>query len=236
MIKNASSSLQVHLRGLPALLGLSLMISAATLAADDSSTLPEVSKDGLHLMKGTKAEIVYVKPGASLEGYTAVMLADCYVDFKKDWQKDYNMNEVGLQGRISDKDAEHIKKDLAAEFNKVFAEELTKKGHTVVDQPGDNVLLLRPALVNVVVNAPDPRNEMGRTLVESAGAMTLYMDMFDSSTNDILVRVIDQRGDDESFAQRANRATNRAAADRIIRFWADLLSEQIGKVKDSSGS
>jgi len=36
--------------------------------------------------------------------------------------------------------------------------------------------------------------------------------------------------DDEGFAQRANRVTNKAAADRMLRHWAELLAKHLGNV------
>jgi len=197
--------------------------------------LPEVSSDGLHLLKDTKVAVAYAKPGASLDPYTKLKILDCFVDFEKDWQRDYNMNEIGLDGRITDKDAEEIKQGLAAEFKKVFTEVLTKQGFELVDDVGPDVLLLRPALINVDVVAPDvARIGMSRTFVRSAGSMTLYMELYDSATSTLLARVVDPQGDDEGFAQQANRVTNKAAADRILRSWAELLGKHLGEVKDET--
>lgn len=194
--------------------------------------LPEVDKDGLHLLKDTKVAVAYAKPGASLEPYTKLKILDCFVDFKKDWERDYNMNQLGLEGRVTDKDAEAIKDGLAAEFKKVFTDELTKKGFEVVDDVGPEVLLLRPALINVDVVAPDiMRAQMERTWIQSAGEMTLYMELYDSATSTLLARVVDPQADDRAFAQQANRATNKAAADRILRSWAELLATHLDEVK-----
>jgi hypothetical protein len=195
--------------------------------------LPEVDKDGLHLLKDTEVAVAYAKPGASLDPYTKLKILDCFVDFQKDWQRDYNMNEIGLDGRVTDKDAEAIKKGLADEFKKVFTDVLTKKGHEVVDDVGPDVLLLRPALINVDVVAPDVnRVGMARTFVRSAGEMTLYMEFYDSATSTLLARVVDPQADNEGFAQQADRVTNKAAADRILRSWAELLSKHLGEVKN----
>ncbi len=194
--------------------------------------LPEVDKDGLHLLKDTKVSVAYAKPGASLAPYDKVQLLDCFVDFQKDWQRDYNMNEIGLEGRVTDKDAEAIKKRLADEFSKVFTEVLTKKGFEVVDDTGPDVLLLRPALINVDVAAPDTRSAgMGRTFVRSAGAMTLYMELYDSASSELLARVVDPQGDRNTMGMASDRATNKAAADRILRSWAELLAKHLGEVK-----
>ena len=40
--------------------------------------LPEVTHDGLHLVKGTGFEAFYLEPGASLAGYREVEILDCY--------------------------------------------------------------------------------------------------------------------------------------------------------------
>lgn len=199
--------------------------------------LPEVDKDGLHLLNDTKVAVAYAKPGATLDKYTKVKLLDCFVEFQKDWQRDYNMNEIGLDGRVTDKDAQEIKTRLAAQFKKVFTKELTKKGYPVVDDVGPDVLLLRPALINVDVAAPDLMTAgIERTYVRSAGNMTLYMEMYDSATSTLLARVADPQADDPAFAQRADRASNTMAADRILEAWADLLAKHLGEVKDATTS
>jgi hypothetical protein len=208
-------------------------LAGTAVAAKDE--LPEVSSDGLHLIKGSKVRIAYAKPGATLNQYNKVIILDCYVDFVKDWQRDYNMNEVGLSGRVSDKDAEKIKKSLGEEFKKVFTEQLTKKGQQIVEEAGPDVLVLRPALINVDVVAPDIATaNRSRTWIESAGGMTLFLELYDSTSGTLLARVIDPQADRSSFAKQATRVTNKAAADRIMRDWADLLAEHLGDIKSAS--
>lgn len=192
--------------------------------------LPEVDSDGLHLVKDTKVYAAYAKPGADLSAYDKVMLVGCFVNFAKDWQKDYNMDQIGLDGRVTDKDAETIKTRLADEFAKVFTKELTKKGFPVVTESGPGVLLLRPALINVDVVAPDvDRVGIQGTLVQSAGGMTLYMELYDSATSTLIGRVVDPQADDSSLGHLANRVTNKAAADEILRHWAELLAKHLGE-------
>ena len=205
---------------------VSAVLSVPVFAKDK---LPEVDSDGLHLVEKSKVRAAYMKPGTDLSIYSKVKILECYVDFVKDWEKDYNLNQIGLNGRIRDKDAEAIKTRLAAEFTKVFTDELTKAGFPVVDEAGADVLLLRPALINVDVTAPDVMSAgMQTTLIRSAGEMTLYMEMYDSATNTLIARVVDPEADQEGFAQVANRVTNKAAADRILRHWAKLLAKHLG--------
>lgn len=207
-----------------------LMFSNGVLA--EKKQLPEIDKDGLHLVKNSKVAVAYALPGGNLGEYSKVMLLDCYVQFKDNWARDYNMDEIGLEGRVGDKDMQRIQKGLADEFRNEFTKTLTKDGHQVVDAAGPGVLLLRPAIVNLDVTAPDMmRASRGNTWVRSAGSMTLYMELYDSESGTLLARVVDPRYDPDNGAQIANRATNKSAADRIIRSWAELLSSHLTEVK-----
>jgi hypothetical protein len=210
--------------------GLALA-SPAGLAADEPA--PEVTKDGLHLYKQTKERIAYVRPGATFTQYKKVMLLDCYVEFSKDWVKNYNRDQRDPSRQIRDSDLDRAKTALQKDFRKIFTEELQEGGrYQVVDAGGPEVLVLRPALINIQVNAPDLM-AAGRsaTYVESAGAMTIYLELWDSASNTILARVIDGQVDPSLYGQRSSSVTNRAAADRMMRSWADELRSRLDLVR-----
>ncbi|MCX7054917.1 MAG: DUF3313 family protein [Proteobacteria bacterium] len=194
---------------------------------------PETTQEGLVLQKSTKSRIVYVKPGATFTQYNRVAILEPLVEFEKDWQKDYNNSRMGLEGRVSDKDIDRMKTGLAAEFKKVFTKELQDKGgYQVVDTAASDVLVLRPALLNVEVNAPDMMTAgVNATVVRSAGQMTLFLELWDSSTNTLLARIMDAAADSDSFAKQANRVTNVQAADRILGDWAHELRVRLDEIK-----
>jgi hypothetical protein len=80
---------------------------------------PQTTADGLQLAKSSKTRLVYLKPGATFSQYDRVAILDCYVEFEKDWQKDYNSSRVGLEGRVTDKAAaDRIQEDWADELCK----------------------------------------------------------------------------------------------------------------------
>jgi hypothetical protein len=194
---------------------------------------PQVSPEGMQLQPTkSKHRIVYLKPGANFSQYQRVAILDALVEFEKDWQKDYNSSRVGLSGRVSDSDVERMKTGLASEFKKVFSDELQNKGgYQVVDTAAPDVLVLRPALLNVEVNAPDVMSAgIEATVVRSAGQMTLFLELWDSSTNTILARAMDAEADNDAFAKQANRVTNTQAADRILRDWAHELRGRLDEV------
>jgi len=201
---------------------LGLAFSSAVLGADPP---PDVTADGLHLQKSTKSTLVYVKPGAAFGKYDKVAILDCLVEFDKNWQRDYNSSATT---RVSDSDMDRIKKDLADEFKKVFTKELTKGGYQVVDSGAPDVLVLRPAILNLRVTAPDLMTSgISRTVMRSAGSMTLYLELWDSVSNAILARAIDAQGDPGTIGQVSSRVTNTAAADSILRRWADILRDRL---------
>ena len=211
-----------------------LFTGPVALAAEEP---PQVSPDGLELVKHTKSRVVYVRPGADLSGYRRVAILDCEVQFEENWQDDYNRSQRSLQYQVRDSDVERMKTDLAAECKRVFAEELSRKdGYEVVDFPAPDVLVLRPGLVDVEVNAPDLRSGIGATIVRSAGQMTLFLELWDSTSSTLLGRVLDFQQDPEGIAARANRITNKAAADRILMDWAQELRKHLEAAQGQSGA
>ena len=69
-----------------------------------------------------------------------------------------------------------------------------RAGHDIVDVNGDDVLIIKPSIINLVIRAPDTgAGGRSRTVVADAGEMTLYMEFYDSMTNDKIGIVIDPR-------------------------------------------
>ena len=194
--------------------------------------LPEVTVDGLHLVPDSKMAIVYAEPGADLAPYNRVLLLDAQVAFKKNWERDQKSRTT--MNRVSSKDVERIRNSLAEEFQKVFKTALEEAGYDVTDETGEDVLIIRPAIINLDVNAPDTRSA-GRstTFTASAGEMTLYVELYDSLTGDIIAKALDRKADraNSSFYTWANSTTNRAAARRILKGWAKILVNALNEAR-----
>jgi hypothetical protein len=203
------------------------LLSGAAMAKKEE--LPAVSHDGLELRKGKVAEVVYVRPGVDFSGYRRFAILECPVAFSKDWERERRTGAM----RVSQKDMEEIKAGLSAEFLKIFKEELQDKGgYTIVTEGAEDVLILRPAIIDLEVSAPDTMTA-GRsyTLSESAGGMTLYLEIFDSVTGQILARAIDRQEDrGMGRIQWQNSVTNKSEADRILRRWAEALRARLDEV------
>jgi hypothetical protein len=220
-------------------LGLVLLTACATGTTGTAGTgtagksaFPPVSPDGLHLVPNTTVAAVYMKPGADLSQYDKIALLDTYVSFAKNWERDYN-EEATFENQISDKDMQTIREKVASEFTKEMTKVLsTQDGRQFVTTGGSGVLILRPAIINLQITQPDLMTPgMEQTFVTSAGSMTLYLELLDGKTGDLIARVIDpEAADDAGMAQVANGVTNTADFDRIVQRWAQLLNSHLAQI------
>jgi len=94
-----------------------------------------------------------------------------------------------------------------------------------------DVLILRPAIVDVRVTAPDIMSAgMDANVISSAGSGTFYLELW-APPHTLLARAMDAEADQQPFAQQANSVTNMAAADIILRKWADDLISHLDAVR-----
>ncbi len=209
----------------PLLITLAMALTGFSVAQAHDD-LPVIDKDGLELRDHSSLRVVYARPGATLEPYKRIALLDCFVAFDEGWLKNYNRTVRGADRRITEEDMERIKREVAEEFRKVFTKELEEEGgYEIVTVAAEDVLVLRPAIINLWPAAPDTRRP-GRTttIVNSAGRMTLYLELYDAKSDQLLAKVIDPRASrGQGGFGLSNSATNKSEADRILRRWADVL-------------
>lgn len=220
---------------LTGLLGLGLLLALAGCAANQ---IPTTTHDGLVLDPTAKNAEVYKKPGVSLAGYDEFGLVPCEVAFRKNWLRDQNRDRIDLGNRVTQKDVDRIRDTLAAECDKHFRAALEKDPpYTLVEtfSEGEQVLILRPAIVNLDIAAPDILSPgMSRSYTTSAGEMTLVLEMLDGTTGETLVRALDrQRAADIGSLQWTNSVTNKADAERALRYWANLLRKALDEATRS---
>ena len=140
--------------------------------------------------------------------------------------------------RVSNKDMERIRGEAAELLHESFRKELDEVGgYKFVEKSADKVMILRPALIDLEITAPDiPVAGRVDTYIASAGAATIYIELFDSVSGEILARVIDRRRmQDYGHARWANKVTNRADAARMFRRWATLLRQGMDEQRQEAG-
>ena len=217
--------------------GLLISVLAAGSAAGKKKAeeVAKVTHDGLHLVPGTEVAAAWVKPDADFSGYERIMLLDAYVAFRKNWEMEQRRSSVH---RVTTRDIERMKTEMAELFREVFVEELSgEDGYPVVDTAETDVLLLRPAIIDLDVTAPDVRSTArSYNFAASAGAATLFLELYDAVSGEILARAIDRQvAGETAFVQWTDKMTNRAAARDVLAKWAGLLRKRLDEIHAKPG-
>ena len=201
----------------------------------ESKELPEYTMEGLKRVPNPHSlAVVYAEPGANLSQYQRVYLAEPYVAFRKNWERD---QYSGTGRRVKTKDMENIKENVRDLFLEVFTQELTDGGYDLAEGVGEDVLVAKAAIIDLDVNAPDTmRAGRSATFVSHAGSMTLYIELYDSETGDLLAKALDPRSDyDRAYMQWQTGPANRAAGKRMMKPWAVALREGLDRAHKETG-
>jgi hypothetical protein len=230
-----------HMRIRPLSLAFATILAATflfngTAMAASKQDVPETTPEGLKLVKNEKHRLVYLADDVDFGVYSKVYIVDAAVAFAKNWQRDYNRQERDLSRKVSDKDVERIKNSLSAEFKKVFTQTMIDNGLEVVTELGPDVVVLRPAIINLVVNAPDIQGTTrSYTFTADAGQMTLYLEVYDGVSGALLAEVMDAKsarrtGPNMSYS---TRTTNIQEADRMLKSWANEIAGHFNTAKET---
>jgi hypothetical protein len=214
------------------LLILGIVATPATILAE--SEPPQVSLEGLELVEKDRRGELYAAPDIDWSVYDKIQLDTATVAFRKRWQRDQNRYHTF---KVKASDMEKIKSSLSELFDKVFTEELSKNGgYEVVDEVADNVMRITPRIVDLDVYAPDtPTSGVNRQFTESAGRMTLKLEIYDSVTGDLIVTASDRRESPRrGYMQWTTSVSNNADARRMLQRWATGLRERLDQARSST--
>lgn len=216
------------------LLVLLFLLPGCGLAAK-TDDFPATTIEGLPRVPDSKLAVVYADPEADLSVYDSVMILEPYVAFKKNWARNQRSSAGSLSMSVKPADIEKMKAVMATEFSEVFGEVLSSGGYAIAEQAGENVLMIRPAIIDLDPTAPEVRSSAAsRTYVRSAGEMSMYIELYDSTTGDLIAKALDRRADDSRLTHYtwANPATNAAASRRILRGWAEILRDALDEARN----
>jgi hypothetical protein len=188
-------------------------------------------------VKDSRADTLYVNPGADFSEFKRIAIADVDVSFRRNWLRDQNQTRRQLTRRVSHEDANRIRSAIADSFKRIFTDELEKAGYTVVDSAtsengSGDLLLLHPDIFDLDVTAPDTASpDRVRTYTACGCSMTLSLELYDAMSGTLLARVTDsKKAPDQRPMRITNSVTNKADADRIMRRWAKMLVEKLESV------
>lgn len=208
---------------------------AACMSAPARENPPPVTVDGMHLVPDTRLGLVYADPDADLSGYSNLLLMDAQVAFRKNWRRDTNQN---LPFQVTAGDMENIKSELSVLFREIFSGELESAGFSLVSAQAPDTLIIRPAIVDLNITSPDtPRGGTTRNITQSAGDMTLYLELRDSITGDLLVKAMDFQFDRSNITPHMmDRSRNERAARQLLSNWAQVLVKGLKEAQVSTSN
>ena len=215
---------------------LTLMVSVMAISPVwAKKNLPAVNDEGMELVKDSELATVYADPGADLGVYKRIWLEDATVAFKKNWKRDQNR---GYALKVRDADMQKIMDDVASLFREIFTAELVDGGYEMAEEAGEDVLIVKPAIVDLNVHAPDIQNaNRSQSYSREAGEMTLNLELYDSVTGDKIAKATDRKRDyDRGYMQWRTSVSNRADAKRMMRPWAKALRSALDEAKSSNTS
>jgi hypothetical protein len=94
-------------------------------------------------------------------------------------------------------------------------------------------MIIRPAIVDLNITSPDtPRCGTTRNITESAGDMTLYLELRDSITGDVLAKALDFQFDRSNITPHMmDRTRNDRAARQLLTNWAQVLVKGLSETQ-----
>ena len=201
---------------------MSMLITLTAVAEDTDAQF-----ENLVTVDDPQVAVAYIDPNADFSVFKRVMILDTFVAFKSGWERDQRRGTRGT--RISARDMDRIKTRVSELFNSVFIEVLeADDGFEIVSEPDYDVLLVRAAIIDLDVTAPDTSAAgRSRSYTADSGAATLYIELYDSVSGQILGRAFDRQAarQNTSVMRWTNRASNTADARRVFRGWATTFRD-----------
>jgi len=215
---------------------LAAALSLGPVQAQTKKDLEEaMGAEGLKAVKSKDLDMLYARPDATLAGYKKVMLDPVEVSFSKNWDP----TRTGSNIKLGAAERESIRTGVAKITQDQFAKLLqANNGYPVVTEAGPDVLRAKVRVMNLYVNAPDA-GAVGRTrtYTMSAGEATLFLELYDSESGQILARVIDRRESrNNNLMMLAGSVPNAAEAEALAAQWARILRKALDKAHAATGA
>jgi hypothetical protein len=186
----------------------------------------EVSFDGLHKIDNARFASAWADPAIDFSRYSKVIPGGAEFQFRAVEKTSGTMRARSSDTEFWISDANREK--LVEETSAIFAEELAKSTRfEVTDTRGDDVLILRGALHDIVSNVPPDLVGRGDIYLSSVGEITIVIEVIDSMSNKVIFRGAERRVAERGGGQAmiSSSVTTWAEVRRLVRRWANRLRE-----------
>lgn len=144
-------------------------------------------KEGLQPVKATGLDLTFVRKEARLDGYSKVLLGTPVVEINPDWRRKSGMLPSATPVKV-----QPIIEQITAMLHEEVQKALTAGGYELVKEPGEGVIAVDVAIVNLFLITTQDSVDRGDTMEgRSVGRMTLVADLRDSRSGELVLRVFD---------------------------------------------
>lgn len=181
--------------------------------------------DGLVKVKNPAASGAWMRPDFTLAPYTKIMLVGAGIEYRPVKPVNRAAASSATQFPLTPEQKERLRSIVGEAFKTELAQ---SQRFQIVDQPGPDVLTVWGGLVDVISNVPPETAGRGNIYLTSVGQATLVLELRDSESNAVLVRVIDRRAAATTgVAMRSTSVTNWSEVQQLARTWARRLREKL---------
>lgn len=202
----------------------------------ETGSKAQVTPDGLHRIRHSGFANAWVRPDAVFAEYDSVVLAPPLVAYKRTPRPRGTSEFSNVANHPLDEDQlATVKRYFAEAFAKEFAR---SEYFAFVDVPGERSLIIVPAILDLVVEAPTDRTRIYESFSASTATMTILLDLRDARTGEVLARFAERRAATTPGAQGTNSVfrddhVNAASALRTtFRDWARTLRERLDRMRE----
>ena len=190
----------------------------------------EVSFDGLHAIDNSVFAMAWADPDIDFSRYNKILPGGATLEFRavrrnagtsrtRSSQTEFYIDEAGRER-------------LAELTTEVFSEELANSTRfTLADAPGQDVLIIRGALHDIVSNVPPDRVGRSEVFLSQVGEITLILEAVDSMSGEVIFRAMERRALDRAHSgMRSSSVNTRSEVRRVLRRWATTLREGLDSI------
>ena len=191
----------------------------------------EVSFDGLHKIDNARFGSAWADPDVDFSRYSKVIPGGAEFQFRVVEKTSSTMRARSSASEywISDADRDKLVEETSAIFAKELAESIRFE---VTDTRGDDVIILRGALHDIVSNVPPDLHGRGEIYLSSVGEATIVVEVIDSMSNKVIFRGAERRAAERGggMAIQSSSATTWSEVRRLMRRWASTVREGLDSV------
>ena len=206
--------------------------ACATTPTIQSGPDAEVSFDGLVAIDNSVFQRAWIAPDIDLRPYNQIMGGQAKFEFRA-------VRGTGTSRANSSRNefpiSEENQQRLIDTVSEIFREEIGNSQHfTITDEPGDDVLIVTGALLDIVSRVPPERVGRSDIFLSSVGEATLVLELRDSISGETLFRAADRRAAEPAGGRgmRSNTVTTWNEVRRLARRWATRLRDGLDSAHD----